>query len=490
MPKKTTIKPSFPVRPPIVTIMGHVDHGKTTLLDTIRKTKVAASEHGGITQHVGAYQTNYKDKAITFIDTPGHAAFNKMRARGAQVTDIIILVVSAADGVQPQTVESIRHIKSAGVPFIVAINKIDLPGAIPQKIKSELSEQQVFVEGYGGQVPFVEISAKTGKGIDSLLEMILLVSEMEELQADPNGELQAVIIESNLDKTQGPMATVIVKQGNLVSGQVVYLDAESFKIRQLLDENHKILKEAGPSRPAQLFGFKAVPPVGALLTGSPREPQPVLTPAKVEVAPVVSEEGAEVIELPHFNLILKADTAGTLEAILQSVLQDEITLIDKGIGPITEADILLASDTGAVIIGFNIPVTGNAVKLAETELVKIKTFSIIYELIEFLEKKVLELLEPSIYEETMGTAQVIQVFAIKGATIAGCKVVSGRLQKNDRIHLLHRDKLTGDGRIGSLKQGKTDIKICKAGEECGVVCEPSFDFRTGDVIKSYRIIEK
>ena len=501
MPKKKPVPTSLPLRPPIVTIMGHVDHGKTSLLDKIRQTHVADSEHGGITQHIGAYQTSFHKQLITFIDTPGHAAFNQMRARGAKVTDLVVLVVSATDGVQPQTVESIKHIQAAAVPFIVAVNKIDLPGANPEMVKAKLAEHQVFCEGYGGQVPIVELSAKTGQGIDKLLEMILLVAEMEELVSDPAASLEAVIIESNLDKTRGPLATIIVKVGNLSAGETVYLESTPVKIRQLLDENQHSLKSAGPSRPALALGFKTVPPVGSVITGHP-QPVIVVPPPPPEAVPVTpktktetetevpAEVEAEVETKPHFNLILKADTAGTLEAILQSVLQDEITLIDQGIGPVTESDILLAKDTKAVIIGFNIPITPAAVRLATLEGVKLKTFAIIYELIEFLEKKVLELLEPSIFEEAMGSAQVIQMFDIKNVKIAGCQVTSGRIQKHDRIHLMHRDKVIGDGRIASLKQGKTDLKLVKAGESCGLVIEPPFDFRTGDVIKSYRIIEK
>ncbi len=490
MPTKLDPVPAV-TRPPIVTIMGHVDHGKTTLLDNIRQTHVAASETGGITQHVGAYQAFFQNQAITFIDTPGHAAFNKMRARGAQVTDIIVLVVSAVDGVQPQTVESIRHINEAKVPFIVAINKIDLPGSEPNRIKAGLAEHQVFCEGFGGQVPVVEISAKTGLGVEKLLETILLMAELEGLTGDSKADLEAVIIESKLDKNRGPLATVIVKNGELRPTQTIYLDETPTKIRQLLDENQKALASAPPSRPAVVIGFKTVPYVGGILTSSSH---PVST-ALETVAPTTTpapdnSTDEEEEEKPHFNLILKADTAGTLEAILQSIMQEEITLIDKGVGPIDESDILLASDTDAVIIGFSVPVTSSAARLAKTESVRYKTFAIIYELIEFLEKKVLELLEPSLYEEIMGSAQIMQIFDIKGEKIAGCQVNSGRLQRHDRIHVFHRDKPVADGRLVSLKQGKTDIKIVKSGESCGVVIDPPFDFRTGDVIKSYRIIEK
>jgi len=484
-------------RPPVVTIMGHVDHGKTTILDTIRKTHVAAGEHGGITQHIGAYQAFFNQHPITFIDTPGHAAFMKMRARGANVTDIVILVVAANDGVKPQTVESIRLINEAKVPFVVAINKVDLPDITIERVKGELAEHQVFCEGYGGQVPYVEVSGKTGLGIDRLLETVLIMAELEEFKTDPSGEPEAVIIESNLDKHRGPIATVIVKKGTLKPGLTVYLEAEPVKIRQLLNEQGRLLDQVKPGEPCVVIGFKTVPPVGAIISGQPRaavspppvpaEPAPVPIPADTTETPA---DAGEPPVKPHFNLILKADTAGTLEAILNNVTQDEITLVNSGVGPINESDILLAKDAKAVIIGFNIIVTPPAARLVEIEGVRLKTFSIIYELLEYLEDKVLELLEPTIFELVLGSAEVKQVFQIRGSSIAGSEVLSGKVTKGDQVHLVHRGRILKNAKIASLKQGKSDIKSATAGEACGIVVDPPFDFRLGDVIKSYRLTEK
>jgi translation initiation factor IF-2 len=486
-------------RPPVVTIMGHVDHGKTTLLDKIRETRVAQSEHGGITQHIGAYQAYIGDQAITFIDTPGHAAFSKMRARGAQVTDIVVLVVAANDGVKPQTVESINHIKAAKVPFIVAINKMDVDGASPEKVKGDLAEQEVFCEGFGGQVPAVEVSGKTGQGLDQLLAMIVLVAQVEELTADPQGETEAVIIESNLDKHQGAIATVIVKNGTLKPGQTVYEQTTPVRIRSLLDQYGKTRDHVAPGEPCVILGFKNVPPVGATLKDHSFTPEPPAPPKEpdggeglaaavdaVESAvDTTPEEEAEV--KPHFNLLLKADTAGTLEAIKNSIGQEEITLVDSGVGSITESDIMLALDTKAVIIGFAVKVSSEAKKLADTEGVRIKTFAIIYELLDYLEHKVLELIEPTIFESELGQAKLLQVFDIRGIQIAGCKVESGKLTKGDRVHIVRRDRQLKNSKIASLKQGKSDIKSAGAGEECGVVLDPLFDFRMGDVLKSYRL---
>lgn len=494
MPKKKIAKKTAEAlsRPPVVTIMGHVDHGKTTLLDKIRATRVAQSEQGGITQHIGAYQATINNQAITFIDTPGHAAFTKMRARGAQVTDIVILVVAANDGVKPQTVESINHIKQAAVPFIVAINKMDTEGASPEKVKSELAEHEVFCEGYGGQVPAVEVSGKTGKGLDQLLSMILLVAEMEELKADPEGDAEAVIIESNLDKHKGAIATVIVKNGTLKPGQTVYEQSTPVRIRSLLDQFGKPRIQVTPGEPCVILGFKNVPPVGATLKSHSfaitpaSEPQPVQKPEELEESTEDETKEAEA-EKPHYNLLLKADTAGTLEAIKNSIGQEEITLVGSGVGTITESDVMLALDTKAVIIGFAVTVSTEAQKLADTEGVRIKTFNIIYELLDYLEHKVLELLEPTIFEIELGAAKVLQVFDIRGVKIAGCTVESGKLTKGDLVHITRRNRQLKNTKIASLKQGKVDIKSAGAGKECGVVLDPPFDFRIGDMLKSYRL---
>lgn len=475
-------------RPPIITVMGHVDHGKTTLLDSLRQAHVADKEHGGITQHIGAYQVEYQGKRLTFIDTPGHAAFSKMRERGATVTDLVVLVVAANDGVKPQTVESIKHIQTAGVPILVAINKIDMPGAQGDKVKAQLTEHQVFVEGYGGQVPAVEISAKNQTNLNELLEVLLLMAEVEGFTADPTAPLEAVVIESSLDKRRGSVATAIVKQGTIKTGQEVFVGELANPVRAMFDDSGKVIKEGLPGQPVELMGFKIVPPVGSVITD-----RAMVKVAEVEEPSEETDEPVEQGEEENNNrikLIMKADTAGSLEAVLQSVMQPEIQLIDSGIGPIGEADVLLAQTTGSQLIGFNVPVTKSAATLARLEGIKPKIFNIIYELIEYLEKRVLKLIEPTIDMEELGRATVKAIFNIKGDRIAGCSVDSGKINKNDLVQVLRGDTVTSESKISSLKQGKEDVAQVKAGKECGIVLKDLIDFKTGDVIKSYRIINE
>ena len=402
-------------RSPIVTVMGHVDHGKTTLLDAIRHAKVAAGETGGITQHIGAYQVTQNNKTITFIDTPGHAAFTKMRSRGAQVTDIAILVVSATEGVKPQTVESIQHIISAKVQPIVAITKMDLPEASPDMVKAQLTEHSMFVEGYGGDVVAVPVSAKTGEGLDKLLEMIGLVAEMLELKADPSGQLEAVVIESEKDPHRGPVATILVRNGTLRSGETIYIGEVATKIRAMVNDAGKTVKEAGPSSAVLVLGWKQVPDVGSKVAQQSEiaEPEKAVEPEKVQ--PIVKEKPAlpsepnpetekkALKDQKKIRLIIKSDTAGTLEAIEQS-MTEEIEIIDQGVGEVTETDVLLAEATGARIIGFQVKVPSSVEKLAEMQGVKIKSYTIIYEFLEELQKQVLKLIEPTIDEQELGVA--------------------------------------------------------------------------------------
>lgn len=528
MAKKKTSTKKANTRPPIVTIMGHVDHGKTTLLDAIRESHLVDKEHGGITQHIGAYQVIHQSQKITFIDTPGHAAFSKMRRRGADVTDIVVLVVAANDGVKPQTVESIKHIKAADVPVVVAINKTDVEGSSPDMVKSQLTEHEVFCEGYGGQTPAVELSAIKKTGIKDLLEMILLVAEMQELKLDPKSPLEAVVIESKLDKQKGPMASVIVKSGSLKLGDKVYIDQKEHKIRAMFDDPGNRVSLAKPGDPVAIMGLKSVPVVGSVMTQDPVSPQPTKetskTPNQIEeegksdsddkksTKPKKSkkdkndknkdEEGVDnddqdqnqnneepEEERPAFNLVLKADTAGTLEAIIQSAIHDEVTLVHSGVGPVSESDVLLAQSTNSLIIGFNTRVTAAAAKLAKLEKVTIKEFNIIYKLIEFLEEKILTLIEPTINEEELGVAEIKATFDIRGESIAGCKVLSGTIEKKHPIHLVRDDKIIKDAKIKSLKRGKDDIAKVKSGGECGIVFKNQLDFKEGDRIKSYRTIE-
>jgi translation initiation factor IF-2 len=463
----------FP-RPPVVAILGHVDHGKTTLLDAIRSSNVAAKEHGGITQHIGAYQIDYKGEKITFIDTPGHAAFAKMRSHGVSVTDLVILVVAADDGVQPQTKESIAHINQAKIPFLVAINKIDVSGVSVDMVKAQLAENSVFVEGYGGDVVCVEISAKQKKGIDNLLEMIVLMAKMEELKADSKGELKGVVIDSRLDSRKGPVATVLVKEGTLKTGDEVFSGKVGGKVKLMLDEYEKRVVEAPPSRPVEVLGFKKVPAIGSLVfRGIASETAEALvksTPASIAT---------------RVKIILKADTQGMLEAIKTNI-PSEIEVILGAVGQVSESDVLLARSVGAGIIAFNVKIPALVAKLAQTEKVVIKTYNIIYELLQDLEKKILKILEPTIDEETLGEAEVIAEFKIKGKHVAGCRVKKGKIYKIRLIHLQRKGKIIADARIISFQKERQEVTEAKVGNEIGIVLSPDVDFKIGDVIISYK----
>ena len=485
--KKTsnTLSPSFN-RAPIVTIMGHVDHGKTTLLDALRESKITDKEHGGITQHIGAYQIIHQDQPITFIDTPGHAAFSKMRERGAHVTDIVVLVIAADDGIKPQTVESIKHIKASGSHLIVAINKMDVVGASADMVKAQLTEHEIFVEGYGGQTPVVEISAKTKKGLDQLLEIIVLLSQVEELNADPQAPLEAIIIESNLDKKRGALATAIVKNGTIKVAQHIYTDDQQHKVKALFNDLGQRIEAATPGEPVEILGFKAVPAIGTTLTQEPSAPDvSINTSLDQEISTTETDEDEE--EKKVIPIILKADTAGTLEAIMQSIAQEEIVIVSSSVGVISESDILHSQNTNALIIGFNVPVSASAKKLARIEKIEILTFNIIYKLIEYIEKRVMKLLEPTIDEQETGVAQVMAVFEIRGEVIAGCKVISGKIDKGALVHLERDQKNIADAKISSLKQGKIDVNQVEEKAECGIVLSPAIDIKVTDRIKSYII---
>lgn len=471
---------SSATRSPIVAILGHVDHGKTTLLDYIRQAHVAAREAGGITQSIGAYQAVYKDKKLTFIDTPGHAAFAKMRSRGVATADIGVLVVSAADGVQPQTVESVKYLKDSGIPFVVAINKIDLEGANPEVVKSELTEHEVFVEGYGGNTPFVLISGKTGKGVDTLLETILLLAELEEIKAEPTAPLQAPIIEAKLDSKRGILVSAIVKTGTLRVGDLVYTATASGKVRAILNDAGLQVKALSPGDPGQLLGFTSLPIVGEVVSDS----VPTNTANESNQA---NEPNAIPVPENRLPIILKADTAGSLEAITSS-LTPEVYLVHTGTGDVTESDILLASTTHATVLGFSVKVGSSVTKLAETEGVTVKTYAIIYELLEYLEKKVLKLLEPEINETELGTATVLKVFDIDGDHIAGCRIDSGEFKTGDTIHLI-RGEAKKDAKVRSIRIGKDEMKKVESGKECGFFFSPNLDIKEKDRIIAYNVIK-
>ena len=463
-------------RPPIITVMGHIDHGKTTLLDAFRSTNVAAKEAGGITQHIGAYQIDHQGKKLTFIDTPGHAAFSKMRSRGAAVTDLVILVVDAVESVKPQTKECLEHIKAAQVPFLVAINKMDLPNAVPEIVKKDLADNGVLVEGYGGDIVCVPISAKTKKGLPELLEMVLLMAEMQKLTADPKAELKAVVIESTLDPKRGPAATVIVKTGSLKVGQDVFTPETSGRVRNLLDWLHQPLTQALPGDPAQILGFKLVPEVGSVVTDKEQE---------IKAKPAAAKAMAG--EAKKLKLLIKADVAGTLEAIVNN-LGDAVELVSQGIGNINESDVLLAQSTGARILAFRVKVSSQAASLAEKEAVPVKSYQLIHELLDDIQDQALKLLEPTIDEQVLGEASILQAFTVKSSQIAGCQVNSGKLSVGDMVHLFREDRLLGNSRIKSIYQGKDSVDKAKRGEQYGIGFASKLDFLPKDKLVAFKTL--
>ncbi len=464
------------VRPPIVVILGHVDHGKTTLLDYIRSTHRAAKEAGGITQSIGAYQADYKGKSLTFIDTPGHAAFSKMRSRGASIADVAVLVVAADDGVKPQTLESIKHLKAAEIPYVVAINKIDKEGVSPEVAKAELTQAEVFVEGYGGNTPFVLISGKTGKGVDTLLETILLLADLEELKGDPTAPLKAPIIEAHKDNHKGFIVSVVVRDGSLKLGDVVHAGVASGKIKAIFNDLGKSTTEVLPGVPAQILGWDNLPSVGEVVEPGPYDPA---------TAPIAEASTVAAVEGQHLNIILKADTEGSLEAIMGS-FPPEVNIVDSSTGDITESDVLLASTTKSIILGFNSKVTNTIKKLAEVEHVRILSHAIIYELLEFIEKKILRLLEPNYDEKILGEGTILKVFEINKDKIAGVKVTSGKMETGTTIHLKRADGTVKDARIKAMRIGKDEVKVAEAGVECGLLLFPNLDIKEKDAIISFQ----
>lgn len=465
---------SFVVRPPVITIMGHVDHGKTSLLDAIRTTKVVDREAGGITQHIGAYQIKYNDRLLTFIDTPGHAAFSKMRSRGAQVTDIVVLVVAADDGVKPQTIESIQHIKASGVQYVVAINKMDLSTANPSHVKNQLAEQEVFLEGFGGNISCVEVSAKTKQGVNELLDMLLLMSDVSDFKADPQGEFEGVVIESKKDMRQGVLATILVKNGTLKTKDTIFALGVSGKVKFMQDHQGKMVNEALPSTPVVVSGFDQAPSVGSKVSSTKQ--------AVVESkSPVVESDGEE-----HLSFMLKSDVTGSLEAIKQA-LDPRLRIVASGVGEINESDVMLAETMKAKILGFNVNIPKSVKLLAEAHGVRMKTYKIIYELLEDVEKQV-ELYEhPDMGEEEVGVAEVVMIFTIKDERVAGCKVKSGEI-KRGQSYFFHwkRGAVTlQDVRVKSLKQGKLDVESVKSPGECGIVIRGNPETLVGDFITCY-----
>lgn len=456
--------------------MGHVDHGKTSLLDAIRSSHVAEREAGGITQHIGAYQITHNKRLMTFIDTPGHAAFSKMRSRGAAVTDIVILVVAADDGVMPQTIESIQHIKAAGVQYLVAINKSDSSNANPIHVKTQLAEHEVFVEGFGGDVSVVEVSAKTKQGIDELLEMLLLMADVSEFKADPTAPFEGVVIESSKDSRRGVTATVLVKQGTLKIKDTIYAEGTSGRVRSMMDENGKQVKEALPSTPVVVSGFEDVPPVGSVVKDI------ALDKVVGKPAEAVAANGDNT----KLKFILKADVAGSLEAIKQS-FADTIEIMASGIGEVSESDVLLADTMKARILAFNVGVSKSVEALAANSNVKIKTYKIIYDMLEDVERQVYVFTHPGMDEEELGQAEIVALFDIKGDKIAGSHVKSGEIKKGMNIffRIKRGEQVIFEPKLKSLKQGKQDVESVKSPGECGVVFRGNPDFQVGDTIICY-----
>ena len=491
-------------RPPVVTIMGHVDHGKTTLLDAIRKTNVTAQEFGGITQHIGAYQVETEGRRITFLDTPGHEAFTAMRARGASVTDIAVLVVAADDAVMPQTIEAIDHAKAAGVPIIVAINKIDKADANVDRTKQQLTEHDLLPEDWGGNTVTVELSAKEGTNIQSLLEMILLVADMSELHSEASGPVHGTIVEAKLDRGKGPVATVLVQQGTLRVGMPVVAGHAFGRVKAMLDENAQRVSKAGPATPVEILGLSTVPLAGDKLMSVKEDRE-----AKVMAEERAEENRLERIErvervtlqdlyrqikegaVKELNVVLKGDVQGSVEAVRQSLEQlgteeVRVKIIHTGVGSIGESDILLASASNAIVIGFNIKTDPAASRAAEQESVDVRLYNVIYELINDVKGAMAGLLEPVIEEEPLGKAEVRKVFALaRTGSIAGCYVTDGRVVRGALMRVLRGEEVVYQGKIETLRHFKEDVREMAAGFECGIAADQFNSFQEGDIIEAY-----
>lgn len=491
-------------RPPIITVMGHVDHGKTSLLDAIRKEKVTESEAGGITQHIGAYTVTLNGEKITFLDTPGHEAFTAMRARGAQVTDIVILVVAADDGIMPQTVEAINHCKAAKVPMIVAINKIDRPGANPDRVKQELTEHGLVAEDWGGDIICVPVSAKTNEGIDTLLEMVLLTSEMLELKANPARKAKGTVVEAKLDKGRGAVASLLVQNGTLHKGDSIVVGSTYGRIRAMFDDDGKKIKSAGPSIPVEILGLSEVPAAGdrfvvvkdektARQMAESRKEK--TRQEKLNASHRVSLEDLynQIKEgkVKELAIIVKADVQGSVEAIrssLEKLSTDDVKVrvIHGAVGAVTETDITLATASNAIVIGFNVRPDGNAIAAAEKEGVDVKTYRIIYDAIEDVKSAMIGMLEPDYKEVVLGSAEVRQVYKISNVgTIAGCYVLNGKLTRNADVRIIRDGIVIFDTKLSSLKRFKDDVKEVNSGYECGLSLEKFNDIKEGDIIEGY-----
>ena len=496
-------------RAPVVTIMGHVDHGKTSLLDYIRKAKVASGEAGGITQHIGAYHVETEDgKMITFLDTPGHAAFTSMRARGAKATDIVVLVVAADDGVMPQTIEAIQHAKAANVPLVVAVNKIDKPEANPERVETELLQHEVVAEKFGGDVQFVYVSAKKGTGVDELLDAILLQSEVLELTAVQDGMASGVVIESYLDKGRGPVATILVQSGTLSRGDIVLCGFEYGRVRAMRDENGKDVETAGPSIPVEVLGLSGVPAAGdeATVVRDEKKAREVALyrQGKFRDVKLARQQKAKLEnmfsnmaegDVAELNVIVKADVQGSVEAIVQSLMElstDEVKVkvVGSGVGGITETDATLAAASNAIIVGFNVRADGSARRIIETENIDLRYYSIIYELLNEIKAAMSGMLQPEFKQEIIGLAEVRDVFRHpKFGAIAGCMVTEGVVKRNNPIRVLRDNVVIFEGELESLRRFKDDVSEVRNGMECGIGVKNYNDVKVGDQIEVFEVVE-
>jgi len=495
-------------RPPIVTVMGHVDHGKTSLLDYIRSADVTSGEAGGITQHIGAYSVKHNNKLITFLDTPGHEAFTAMRARGAQVTDVSIIIIAADDRVMPQTKEAINHSQAAGVPMVFALNKCDMPTANPDKIKEELSAMNILVEDWGGKYQCQEISAKNGTGIDELLEKVLLESELLELKADPDTDAKGTVIEASLDKGRGYVTTLLVQYGTMKVGDTLIAGKEFGKIKAMHDESGRTVESAGPSRPVSVLGMNGAASAGDIFNVLEDEKEMKQIASKRQqlqreqglrtTKHITLDEIGRRIALGDFqelNVIVKGDVDGSIEALSDSLLKlsqesIQINIIHKAVGQITESDILLASASDAIVIGFQVRPSAGARKIAEKEEIDIRLYSIIYKAIEEIKEAMEGMLSPEFKEEIVGTAEIRETFKItKFGTIAGCYVTDGRINRNHQVRIIREGIVVYSGELGSLKRFKDDVKEVKNGYECGLNIAKYNDIRVGDVVEAYEEVE-
>ena len=500
-------------RPPVVTVMGHVDHGKTSLLDAIRQARVAAGEAGGITQHIGAYQVeiehNNEQRKLTFLDTPGHEAFTAMRARGTKVTDVAVLVVAADDGVRPQTLEAISHARAAEVPIVVAINKIDKEGSSPERVKQELSEQNLLAEDWGGDVVMVPVSAIKGENIDKLLEMILLVTEVEDLQANPDRMARGTVIEAHLDKAKGPVATLLIQNGTLRTGDVLAAGPILGKVRAMVDDNGKRVKEAGPSYAVEALGFSEVPTAGdefevytdektarAVVGDRATEARATrlaqqMASRRVSLASMSGQ--ASEGELKELNLILKADVQGSVEAILGSLEQlpqeeVQVRVLLSAPGEVTETDVDLAAASGAVIVGFNTSMAPGAKRAADATGVDVRDYDVIYKLLEDIQMAMEGLLEPELVEEPLGEAEVRAIFTIGKSAVAGCYVTNGKLQRNCKVRVWRGKEKVFEGDLDSLRRAKDDVKEVATGFECGIGCDRFANWEEGDRVEAFKLV--